>query len=184
MAHTYYSIPKIFDSAGVVSKINKMIMYLIKQIFIIWLLVILPIAIVHAQKIDVNTYITDHKVLAKILAETYGMPSSVILGVAIVESSAGTCDIAKVLNNHFGIVGKNDYINKNKRKSMYRQYDNEIASYIDFCIYVSTKKFYQKLKNKKDPRLWVHAISLTGYAEDPENWEGKIMHTIKLYHLK
>ncbi len=138
----------------------------------------------YAQKPNAQAYIKDHKVLAGILAETYGIPYSVILAVAIVESSAGTSDIAKVLNNHFGIVGKNEFENSRGNKSRYRQYDNEIASYIDFCIYISNKKFYHKLKGKTDTKLWIRAISHCGYSEAPEAWVQKITHTIKANHLQ
>ena len=130
-----------------------------------------------------SDYIKDHKILAKILSETYGIPSAVILGVAIVESGAGEGDAAKVLNNHFGFVGENEYLNSKGHKSRYKQYDNEIASYLDFCSYITRKKFYKKLKDKKNPRLWIHAISLTGYSEVPETWEAHVLRAIKEHHL-
>jgi len=137
-----------------------------------------------AQQSIIKNYILDHKILAGILSETYGIPSSVILSVAIVESSAGESEVAHVLNNHFGMAGKNDYVNRNGNKSRYKQYDNEIESYIDFCIYISNRKFYDKLKDKKDSRMWVKAISRCGYSEEPEAWEQKVMHTILVNKLK
>ena len=139
---------------------------------------------VQAQQIDIESYVREHKTLVNILSETYGIPFSVIMGVAIVESSAGSCDIAKVLNNHFGMTGKNEFVNRYGHKSRYKQYDNEIESFIDFCLLVSSRKFYKKMKGKKDPHLWVQAISHTGYSEQPEIWEEKVMHTIKANHLK
>ena len=138
---------------------------------------------VYAQQININTYIKDHKTLVTILSETYGIPYSVIMGIAIVESSAGTCDIAVVLNNHFGMAGKNEFVNRFGHKSRYKQYNNEIESFIDFCMLVSSKKFYKKLKGKKDPRLWIQALSRTGYSEEPQTWEQKMLHTIKANHL-
>ena len=83
--------------------------------------------------------------------------------------------MAKVLNNHFGIVGKNQYVNHNGNKSRYKQYDNEYASYIDFCDMISRKKFYKKLKNNENPKLWIKAMSSSGYSESPQEWEDKIM---------
>jgi uncharacterized FlgJ-related protein len=149
---------------------------------LITLFLYLP-GVTQAQQMDINTYVRDHKTLVNILAETYGIPYSVIMGVAIVESSAGTCDAAKVLNNHFGMAGKNEFVNRYGHKSRYKQYDNEIESFIDFCLLVSGRKFYKKLKGKKDPRLWLLAISRSGYSEEPEMWQQKIQHTIRANHL-
>jgi hypothetical protein len=40
---------------------------------------------------------------------------------------------------------------------------------------MTRKKFYSKLKNNDNPQLWVKAISRTGYSEQPEEWEKRIM---------
>ncbi len=128
-------------------------------------------------------YIESHKLLATILSETYSIPTSIILAVAIVESSAGDGFVAKKLNNHFGIVGKNAVKYKNGHKTKYKQYANEIESYIDFCELVANKSFYSKLKNKKEVKLWVKAISKTGYSELPLVWEKRILTTIHTNHL-
>lgn len=124
-------------------------------------------------------YIADHKIFALLLSERYGIPASVILAVAAVESSGGAGPAAKVLNNHFGIVGKNNYVNKNGHKSRYKQYDNEYASYIDFCDMISRKKFYKRLKNNDNVGLWIKAMSTAGYSEVPEEWEQKIYSVLR-----
>ena len=134
--------------------------------------------------IDVDAYIRDHMVTASILSAIYGIPKSVILAVAVVESSAGNCPTARVLNNHFGIVGDNNYRTAAGSKSRYKQYGVELFSYIDFCAYVSEKRFYSRLKNKKDAARWVHAISLSGYSEVPDVWESRIMQIIRTYKLR
>lgn len=119
-------------------------------------------------------YITNHKILASLLSERYGIPSSVILAVATVESSGGAGPAAKVLNNHFGIVGENRFVNHRGHKSRYKQYDNEYASYIDFCDLITRKRFYKRLKDNQDPQVWIKAMSQAGYSEKPEEWEEKI----------
>ncbi len=122
-----------------------------------------------------HKYIANHKLFATLLSEHYGIPAAVILAVATVESSGGSGPAAKVLNNHFGIVGDNNFVNHRGHKSRYKRYDNEYASYIDFCQLVSRKKFYARLKNNDDPRPWIKALSNAGYSEVPEEWEQKIM---------
>ena len=121
-----------------------------------------------------STYISNHKIVAALLAEHYGIPAPVILAVAAVESSGGAAPVARVLNNHFGVVGKNNFVNQRGHKSRYKQYDNELASYIDFCQIITRKKFYKKLKDNEDCRLWVKALSKAGYSELPGQWEKKV----------
>ena len=166
---------KLPDQCGMWQKIFRK--------FTLTALCLLFLANAYCQQIDIPGYIADHKMLATILSETYGIPYPVIMAVAIVESSAGTCEIDRVLNNHFGMAGKNTYINRFGHKSRYKQYDNEIESYIDFCMYISSRRYYPKLHHKKDPRLWVQAISTHGYSEEPEMWAEKILHTIHTQHL-
>ncbi len=124
-------------------------------------------------------YIANHKLLATILSEAYGIPASVILAVASIESSGGVGPAAKVLNNHFGIVGKNNIVNRYGHQSRYKQYDNVYESYIDFCEVISRKRFYKKLKDNDDPAAWVKAISNAGYSEEPEQWERKVFGVLK-----
>jgi len=143
-----------------------------------------PVSAKKERRPDINSYVANHRFLAKVLSVIYGIPSPIILGVAIVESSAGTCDVAVVLNNHFGIAGRNHYKNRYGHKSRYKQYHNDIESYIDFCIYLSHKRYYRRLRYKKNINLWIEAMSAKGYSEMPEEWAFKIRHTIKEHHLK
>ena len=148
----------------------------------ILLVLILSVSVLHAGAQN-RSYITNHKIMAAILSQKFDIPAPVILAVAAVESSGGQGPVAKVLNNHFGIVGKNSFINKHGHKSRYKQYSNEFASYFDFCTLVSHKHFYHKLKGNTDCAAWVKAISHSGYSEQPEQWEQKVfgvLSTIKL----
>ncbi len=126
----------------------------------------------HAQN---RGYIYNHKVMAEVLANRYGIPAPVILAIAAVESSGGTGPTARVLHNHFGIEGDNDFVNKRGHSSRYKQYPNVLASYIDFCNLITRKHFYRKLKGKDDPKAWVMAISHAGYSEVPEEWTRKVL---------
>jgi Bax protein len=134
-----------------------------------------------------SAYITNHKALATVLSKRYGIPAPLILAVATIESSGGKGPAAKVLNNHFGIEGKNDIVNHRGHKSRYKQYANEFASYIDFCRLLTRKRFYSKLKGNEDCVAWVKAMSRAHYSEVPEEWEQKVFsvlvtitHNIKL----
>lgn len=126
-----------------------------------------------------SKYVKKYKPLADSLAAVYEMPAAVILGVAIVESGSGSSRNAKMLNNHFGIVGKNNLLKTKGIKSRYKQYSNVADSYEEFCKLVSRRKFYSNLKGNKDYRLWVDAISKTGYSEMPDEWKKRINGAIR-----
>ena len=140
------------------------------------------LAVILSANAQNKSYITEHKSLTQELAAQYGIPSSVILAVAIVESSAGVGTAAILLNNHFGIVGSNDMKAKGY-KSRYKQYDNDEQSFIDFCETISRKGFYSKLKDNNDPKKWVSALSHSGYSAKPKVWEKRILNTISTNKL-
>jgi Bax protein len=124
-------------------------------------------------------YISKHQTITTELSEQYGIPASVILAVAIVESSSGTGHAATRLNNHFGMVGKNNLkAQKKGYRSKYKQYDSDKDSFMDFCRVISNKNFYARLKDNKDCNEWVKAISHAGYSELPLIWEKRILNTI------
>src|SRR5215216_3908137 len=74
-------------------------------------------------------YIKKYRPIADSLGKVYGIPSSVILGVGMVESSTGEGKTAMLLNNHFGIVGKNNLKKSHKIKTRYKYYPSVTASY-------------------------------------------------------
>lgn len=129
-----------------------------------------------------KTYINKYKSTARSLSVKYGIPSSVILGVAVVESSSGQNRNSKLLKNHFGIAGKNN-LRKKGIYTKYKQYPTVNASYIDFCKVITRKSFYKKMKGSKNYAKWVDAISKTGYSTQPATWKKKVTTVIKKYNL-
>ncbi|WP_261512369.1 glucosaminidase domain-containing protein [Chryseobacterium paludis] len=125
-----------------------------------------------------RSYIDNHKDIAMDLSKQYGIPSSVILAIAIVESGAGTSKASKTLNNHFGMLGKND-INSSRFKS----FGSVKESYEAFCRLLSKKKLYTKLKDNNNYTEWVKAIASSGYSAKPNEWMKKINLTITKFGL-
>jgi flagellum-specific peptidoglycan hydrolase FlgJ len=82
------------------------------------------------------------------------------------------------LNNHFGIVGKNNLMKTKKIKTMYKQYNSVNESYYDFMKLICRKKYYLDLKGNSSCEKWVKAMSLHGYSTQPESWRKVIMNTI------
>jgi Bax protein len=126
-----------------------------------------------------SRYVQKYSGLADSLQEAYGIPTAVILGIAIIESSSGTSRNSRLLKNHFGIVGRNNLLKTRGIKTRYKQYDSDTSSYVDFCRLMTRKRFYSKLKGNMDYKLWIDAISKTKYSEVPVVWKQRILSTIR-----
>ncbi len=135
----------------------------------------------HAQ---VHAFIKKFKHMAVQLSAEYHIPVEIILGVSIIESGAGKSKNCRLLNNYFGIVGKNGLRKKNSTyHSMFKQYPDAEASFRDFCHKMSKKKFYSSLKNNDDYHDWVNAMSKSGYSQYPTIWKKNVLSVIKQYKL-
>ncbi|MEO5893543.1 MAG: glucosaminidase domain-containing protein [Ferruginibacter sp.] len=142
-----------------------------------WLIVVLFFLprLIYGQSKYVKTY----KPVADSLSRLYGIPSVLILGVAIVESGSGTSRNSKMLNNHFGISGRNNLLKKRGIKTRYKQYANARYSFAHFAKHLTKRKFYKRLKGNMNYILWVDAISKDGYSEKPSIWKRRVLSTIK-----
>ena len=125
-----------------------------------------------------NSYINQYKPLATELSQEFGIPSAVILSIAYVESGGGNSNHSKILNNHFGMVGKN-----NVNNSKFSSFDSSKESFRSFCEMITRKKYYQKLKGNLNTSEWLNAIASAGYASKPEEWKKKINLVINKFGL-
>lgn len=123
-------------------------------------------------------YFTKYQAIADSFELIYGIPSSVMLGVAYYESGAGKSVAAKYLNNHFGIKGSNNLMNTHRIKSSYKQYCSIDKSFEAFCLIIRSKPFYSNLKGNDDHTKWVNAISKTNYASGSKTWASKVISII------
>ena len=126
-----------------------------------------------------SNYIIKYRPLADSLSKEFKIPSNVILAIAIVESSSGQSRNCKLLNNHFGIVGKNNVLKTHGIKTRYKQYANAKESFVDFAKMISRKKYYEKIKGNTNSSEWIDEMSKHGYSEFPSIWRKKIKETIK-----
>ena len=105
-----------------------------------------------------ENYIDRYKDIAIIEMHRKGVPASIKLAQAILESSSGTSNFARSTNNHFGIKCKSiwkgdtfyhedDDFNSNGElmKSCFRSYERVIESYVDHSNFLSTRVYYQQL---------------------------------------
>jgi LysM repeat protein len=129
-----------------------------------------------------QAYIEKYKDLAIEQMNQHGIPASVILAVAMHESANGNSKIARNLNNHFGIKGKN-YVKT--IRSAYKSYDSVEASYADFIRIMKVKPAFNKLFTRYkafEYKGWVYGIQKGGYAHS-KTWGSQVMGTIRKYKL-
>lgn len=153
---------------------------MIKKLMFIWIGLLFTAAASQAQ--TTLHYINKNVAYAQTLMRENGIPASVILAVAIHESAAGTSKIARNLNNHFGVKGKNS---STKIKSAYKGYDSVQDSYDHFVGFIQRKSAYNHLFDKYDEddyMGWVKGIQRGGYAQS-SLWPSKVIALIKKYEL-
>jgi flagellum-specific peptidoglycan hydrolase FlgJ len=135
-------------------------------------------------------YITTYKVKAITEMRIFRIPASIILAQALVESAAGTSELAIHANNHFGIKCKEEwwgetYLHTDDLKDeCFRKYTSPEDSYRDHSVFLIQRKRYDKLfkLDIKDYRGWANGLSTCGYATDP-NYAAKLIEKIELHDL-
>jgi len=145
-------------------------------------LVLLVLSLTASAQTSASKYIEKHKDDAVELMKKHGVPASIILAVAMHESANGTSVIARYLNNHFGMKGKNS---STKIRSSYRGYESVESSYQDFISLLKNRQQFNKLFDKYshyDYTNWVWGIQRGGYAAS-RTWGSQVMATIKKFKL-
>src|ERR1700748_2539563 len=107
---------------------------IMKKLLLILTLLISSLA-VSAQNTS-QSYIEKFKDNAVRIMHETGVPASIILAVAMHESANGNSNIAKNLNNQFGVKGYGTnvyYKNHKKVKTSYKKYDSVMDSFQDFA---------------------------------------------------
>ena len=131
----------------------------------------------------VEMYISKFDSLAIEVFDLYGIPASIVLGVALHESGAATSKLCRVNHNHFGIKG---YVRSSKSKSgyvyTYRNFESDEAAYQYFGEMVSKKKYYPGLKGNMDYLKWLKAMKAAKYAASP-TWISRVEKMIKQNNL-
>lgn len=148
-------------------------------------------------KPHVQSYIETYKWTAIDEMERSGIPASVTMAQAIIESNGGTSKLARESNNHFGIKcksywqGESYYCPDDDRDaqgnlipSCFRQYSSVLESYSDHSDFLLQTAHYQVLFNygKTDYRNWAKGLQMCGYATD-RSYSDKLIRTIELYKL-
>lgn len=144
--------------------------------FILAILAVYPFTL-SAQKYAVRTeYIEKYKDIAIREMKDYGIPASITLAQACLESGDGRSRLAKEGNNHFGIKCHNDWDGKkmyhddDAKGECFRVYAHAEESFKDHSIFLKYRQRYASLfeLDVKDYKGWAHGLKKAGYATNPQ----------------
>jgi flagellum-specific peptidoglycan hydrolase FlgJ len=115
-----------------------------------------------------------------------GIPASIILAQAIIESAFGNSTLAILANNHFGIKCKPEWKGETFPigNICYKKYGSALESYRDHSNHIRSKKWYKNLFSLSinDYKGWAWGLKNDGYAEDP-NYAYSLITIIERYKL-
>jgi len=148
------------------------------------------------SKVKVTTelvlkYIDKYKSVAMDNMKNHGVPASISLAQAILESGAGTGNLSQLANNHFGIKCHKDWqgpgvnYDDDELQECFRKYDNVYDSYQDYAAFLKGRKWYEPLfkLEKNDYKGWANGLKKAGYATDPK-YPSKLIGLIERYQLQ
>ena len=142
-------------------------------------------------------YIEYYKYLAIDEMSRSGIPASIILAQAMVESDCGRSLLAQRANNHFGIKckswweGEKYYYTDDDRDasgklipSCFRLYTSVEESFVDHTEFLVNSDRYRELFNyaKTDYVNWAKGLKACGYATD-KRYAHKLINKIEQYDL-
>lgn len=143
-----------------------------------------------AQRTSRLQYIEKYKELAIKNMSTYGIPASITLAQACLESGDGNSRLATEGNNHFGIKchnweGKKIFQDDDERNECFRKYDAPEESFRDHSEFLRYRDRYKFLFDfdPGDYKAWAYGLKQAGYATNPAYPQLliKIIEDFKLY---
>jgi flagellum-specific peptidoglycan hydrolase FlgJ len=138
----------------------------------------------------VLAYIENYKSVAKDNMIRTGIPASITLGQAILESGAGTGPLSVQANNHFGIkchkewTGPSIKYTDDEENECFRKYNQPSESFKDHSYFLTSRPRYAELFEfqKDDYKSWAYGLKAAGYATDSK-YPDKLIGLIEKYQL-
>ena len=138
----------------------------------------------------IREYIGTYKDIAMVEMQRYGIPASITLAQAILESGSGQGRLARHARNHFGIKCHYDWEgdtithDDDAKGECFRKYQHPEASFEDHSQFLVNRSRYAFLFDLKagDYKGWAYGLKKAGYATDP-GYPQKLLLLIKKYEL-
>jgi flagellum-specific peptidoglycan hydrolase FlgJ len=127
-----------------------------------------------ARSTSAEAYIAHFKDIAISEMDEYGIPASIKLAQALLESGNGNSSLARNSNNHFGIKCTTTWQGRTVLKSddnpddCFRVYNNPEESFRDHSEFLLRARYSALFKLDKDDYVgWARGLKSAGYATNP-----------------
>ncbi|MEY3208264.1 MAG: hypothetical protein RL064_295 [Bacteroidota bacterium] len=160
-----------------------------KKLTYLFIICLAPLGLL-GQNNTTITYIEQYKDIAIQEMKRTGIPASITLAQAILESSSGESVLAKKSNNHFGIKCKLDwkgetvYHDDDTKQECFRAYPNVNSSFKDHSDFLKNRPNYAPLfqLDPVDDSAWAYGLKKAGYAT-ASDYPKKLLKVIDDYEL-
>lgn len=136
-----------------------------------------------------QAYIDQYKDLAIAEMLKYNIPASITLAQGLLESGAGTSELTRSSNNHFGIKchnwkGATTRHDDDEKQECFRAYRDAYESYEDHSRFLASQPRYKRLfeLDVTDYKGWAKGLKNCGYATNPA-YAKQLIGIIELYKL-
>lgn len=124
---------------------------------------------------NAEDYIRNYADMAMSEMRRTGVPASITLAQAVIESDYGRSRLARMGNNHFGIkchngwTGRRIYHNDDRRGECFRRYRDADESFRDHSDFLRQGSRYESLfyLEPDDYKGWARGLKSAGYATNP-----------------
>lgn len=137
----------------------------------------------------IENYIDLYATIAMEQMRQYKVPASITLAQGILESGAGTGELTRKANNHFGIKchnwkGAKVYHDDDAKGECFRKYSTPKFSFQDHSLFLTSRSRYLSLfkLGQDDYKNWAKGLQKAGYATDIK-YPKKLISLIERYKL-
>ena len=149
-----------------------------------------PIAANTLQEKQAISFINKYKETAIADMKEFGIPASIKMAQALIESRAGQSRLAVNNNNFFGMKCFSSKCKKghctnatdDHHKDFFRKYDSIQESWRSHSSLISQGRYAKLVKFGNDYKKWATGLKNAGYATD-KNYDKKLIDTIEKYKL-
>ena len=161
-----------------------------KRIFFSFLVILAYSTISYAAQMQsYRNYISQWKAVALQHQTEYQIPACITLAQGLLESGAGSSELARNANNHFGIKCTSDWLGDSyrhddeTRQECFRKYVDATDSYRDHALFLKRTRYARLFDLPiSDYQGWAQGLKDCGYATDP-TYPQKLIRIIEDYGL-
>lgn len=149
-----------------------------------------PVAASALSSNEVRNFIKKYAPLAQKEMELFGIPASIKMGQALIESRAGTSKLAVNNNNFFGVKcfskncrkGHCSNATDDHHKDFFRKYNSAGESFRAHSNLLSGSRYKSLKQYDNNYKQWAKGLKQKGYATD-KTYDKKLINVIEKYEL-